>query len=275
MRVNPYKQNMKISLISCFTFVFILSCFSAKKDTIVYQYTLYGLGTSQQKISFLSPIYYDGISLIGTNGNIKSSLNKINSSSFDFNIDINSNKYNKEIYSFGVDYIYNKHYLLSFDRYPSNYPNLYLGWGYWFETDAYLKPENTNNPLYYNFNNMLCLSIGVEKHYKSIYILNEFNLSLVGLYSGSEYSSSLPYFFSEENASFFEAFQIGSFERNSQMKNRLNIDYRISTKRKVYTIRFQYVISACMLNINNNIKHNTFHEFKVGYLFNNSYYVHK
>jgi hypothetical protein len=254
----------------------ILSIQSFSKDKILteYQYSLSGIGFSQQKISFLSPVFYNGFSLVGSSGKVKASHNRIASFSTAFNVDFNSNEHNNNIYSFGFDLFYNKYYLINLKDYPKAYPNMFIGWGYWFDSDIYVKPDNTNNPLYYNLNNLFCLSFCLEKKFPKVKISYELNVPFAGIYSGSEYSSSLPYFITEKDASFFQAFDLGSFKKNTQMENKLNVDLKINTKKGFRTIRIQYTLSGEKLLLNNNIKHNTFHVFKIGYLFNKIDYEH-
>lgn len=272
----PYfkKQFMKVA--SIFLSLFLVSIHSFSKDKLIteYRYSLSGIGFSQQKISFLSPVFYKGLSFVETRGNVKVSNKRINTFVSEFNVDINYNKFNRIIYSLGYDFKYDKYYLLTIKDYPKSFPNLYVGWGYWFDTEFYIKPDNTNNPLYYNLNNLFCLSLYCEKKYQKIKISDELNFPLVGLYSGSEYSNSLPYFFTEKDASFFQAFDIGCFWKNLQASNKLNIDYKMKTKKGLRTIRFQYEICSSLLHLNNNVKHNTFHVFKIGYLFNKVDYEH-
>lgn len=254
----------------------LISIHTFPKDKILteYQYSLTGIGFSQQKISFLSPVFYNGFSIVDAKGKVKATCKSITTSSSEINFDSNSNEFNSNIYSLGFDYRFNKYYLLTLKDYPKSFPSLFVGWGYWFDSDIYIKTTNTNNPLYYNFNNMFCLSLYCDKKYQRVKISDEFNFPLTGLLSGSEYSSSLPYFFTEKNASFFQAFDIGCFWKNAQASNKLNIDYKLKTKKGLRTIRFQYEIFSTVLNLNNNIKHNTFHVFKIGYLFNKIDYEH-
>ena len=264
-------------LLSILFILLLLSFHSLSKDKTVseYRYSLSGFGFSQQKLTFLSPVFYNGYSLVSTNGKVQTTKDRINSFVTEFNMDYNSNKNNSYFYSMGFDLTYNKYYLLTIKDYPKSFPRLFIGWGYWLDSEIYLKPSNTNNPLYYNFNNLFCLSLYCEKKYQKVVISDEFNYPLTGLLSGSEYSSSLPYFFNEKDASFFQAFDVGCFWKNLQVSNKLNVDYKMKTEKGLRTIRFQYEIHATLLKLNNNLKHNVFHVFKIGYLFNTVDYEHK
>jgi len=261
----------------CVLLLFLListNSFSKEKIVTEYQYYLSGIGFSQQKISFLSPVFYNGFSFVNTKGKVKVSKNRINTFVSEFNLDFNLNKHNRIIYSLGYEFKFDKYYLLTIKDYPKSFPSLFVGWCYWFDSEFYVKPDNTNNPLYYNLNNLFCLSLYCEKKYQKVKISYGLNVPFIGIYSGSEYSSSLPYFVTEKNATFFQAFDIGSFKRNIQMNHSFNVDFKINTKKTIRTFRFQYEIDVALLSLNNNIKHNTFHLFKIGYLFNISNYEH-
>lgn len=272
----PSLKTTKMKIIPIIFMLSLLSICSFSKDKIVteYQYSLSGLGFGQQKVSFLSPIFYNASSLVSSRGNVKATKNRISIFDTETDIGINYNKAGSTFYSFDFDLSYSKYYLLKIKDYPASFPDLYAGWGYWLNTDFYIKPDNTNNPFYYNFNNLVCFGIYCEKKIQKVKISNEFRLSIFGIFSGSEYSSGLPYFLTEEDASFFQAFDIGSFKTDCRGSNKLNVDFRMNTKKKVRTFRLQYEINSSVLSLNGNIKHNTFHIFKIGYLYNLSNYEH-
>lgn len=233
------------------------------------------MALGQQKISFLSPIFHKAYSIVSTNGKVIESSNRISSMAMDFCLDWNTTRHRSNFYSMGFDLTFNKYYLLKINDYPKNFPNLNFGCGYWLDSDIYLKPDNTNNKFYYNLNNMMCVALFCRKRFQNIEISYELNLPVLGLYSGSEYSSSLPYFTKEDNSSFFSAFKVGSLGVNEQMANKISLDYEIKTKKRVRTFRFQYAVNSSLLTLNNNTKHNTFHVFKIGYLFNIVDYEHR
>jgi hypothetical protein len=234
-----------------------------------------GIGVSRQKLSYLSPVFYKGFSLVASNGKTKIYPSKIISSTTDTRFDFFQNWHNNsKIYSAGFDFFYTQYYLLPIENYHNKNPDVYLGWEYRLNTEANIKPDNVNNNLYYLFNNMICLSIGVTWKIKTIRIFNEFNFPLMGIYSGSNYSHSVPYFV-DEDAKFLESFDILFLSHHAQIHNRLNIDFQLNIKNQPRTFRFRYLISAEWLNLNNNITHNTFHFFQIGYLFNKIPYVHQ
>ncbi|MDR3366611.1 MAG: hypothetical protein LBO71_06560, partial [Prevotellaceae bacterium] len=70
-----------------------------------------------------------------------------------------------------------------------------------------------------------------------MHIFNEFSVPVAGVYLGSEYSSSLPYFVrEEEDANFFDAFDILFINKNLHLKNTLNADFKLKFKRRYTTV---------------------------------------
>ena len=166
--------------------------------------------------------------------------------------------------------------MLSFknERYGTIFPKAFIGWGFWNDTEFDFKTTNTNNPFYFKVSNMACVTFALEKKLKKIYIFNEFNLPLIGIYAGTEYSSLLPYFAiegDEKETNPLSMFDILFISQNTQLQNRFNIDFKIKSK----TIRVQYALGYKKLHLNNNAVHSASHIFKIGYLFNKTPYVHK
>ena len=255
--------------------LFSLPSFSGDKVLAQYNYSLYGVGVGQQKVSFLSPLFYTGYSYVSANGKVKETSNRVTQFETNINLAANSNHNNSNFYSAGFGLCYNKYYLFPLKDCPNSFPYFFAGWGYWLDAAIDYKPTNTNNPTCYNFNNMACVSVLCEKKFQNLRLSYQLKIPVLGIYSGSEYGSGLPYFLSEEGGNFFSAFDIGSVGMNPQMLNRFNADFKLKAKGGVRTLRVEYEISSTKLKLNNNVKHNTFHIFKVGYLFNKSGYEHK
>ena len=196
------------------------------------------------------------------------------SSLYETNLDLNYKNPNSYFYSLGFDYYYNSNFRLRWKNYPDNFPDLFVGFGYWLDAEFYAKTSNSNNPCYYNLNNMLTFSFCCEKKFERVKLSYEFNIPVAGIYSASEYSSGLPYFLSEKDASFFQAFHLGSFGKNFQMENKFNVDLKLKTKKGFRTYRLQYAIANDQFLLNGNCKRNVFHLFKLGYLFNTVNYEH-
>jgi len=248
----------------------------SQTDTSVattYKHSLYGIGIKQQQVSYLSPLYYNGLSLMYSQGRVKPlSKNKM-TSVVDVNFDIFGHSHSESvIFAFGADYTLNMLFLLPFKN--ERLPKIYAGAGGWAATEIDIKPNNVNNGMYYNINNKICFSFALEKKFKYVYIFNECNLPLFGFYFGTEYSSILPYSVVDEDAADSDVssdFKILDISQNTQIQNRLNVDFKIKSR----TLRLQYVAGYKMLRLNNNTVHNASHVLKIGYLFNKTPYVHK
>ena len=266
----------KIFLASSLFLCFCKVGFAENPDTTsyTYRYKLYGIGFKQQKISFLSPIFYEGVSFVlPVTGKASFCNRKLTTSSYDQYYDIFPNRHNENfILSVGGDHKYNQYYLLPKRAVSKTFANFFVGWGWWFDYMLALKINNTNNLLYYHFNNMGCLTFAATGRIKSVRILNELAIPLLGVYFGSQYSSQLPYLIHGKDANFFDNFDILFMNKNLQLKNRLSVDFKLF-KRSATTMRVQYELSARALRLNNNELINICHIFKIGYLLNS--YVHK
>lgn len=252
--------------------LFSLPSFSGEKVTAQYNYSLYGVGVGQQKVSFLSPLFYTGYSYVSSNGKVTETARRVAQFETNINLTVNSNHDYNNFYSAGFGLRYNKYYPIKLKDCPNSFPRFFAGWGYWFDAEIDYKPTNTNNPTYYNLNNMACVSALCEKTFPNLKVSYLLNIPVLGIYSGSEYGSGLPYFLSEEGGNFFDAFCVGFV---SQMLNRFSADFKLKAKSGVRSLRVEYEISTTKLKLNNNVKHNNFHIFKVGYLFNKSGYEHR
>ena len=263
---------MRILPVLLMFLLFSLPSFSGDKVLAQYNYSLYGVGVGQQKVSFLSPLFYTGYSYVSANGKVKETSNRVTQFETNINLTSNSNHNNSNFYSAGFGLCYNKYYLFPLKDCPNSFPSFFAGWGYWLDAAIDYKPTNTNNPTCYNLNNMACVSVLCEKKFQNLRLSYQLTFPVLGIYSGSEYGSGVPYFLSEEGGNFFDAFDIGFV---TQMLNRFNADFKLKAKGGVRTLRVEYEISSTKLKLNNNVKHNTFHIFKVGYLFNKLGYEHR
>ena len=265
----------RIFLASTFFLCFCIAGFAEDPDTASYEYRyqLFGSGFKQQKISFLSPLFYEGLSLIGSSGKTSFRNNRLTSSISDGVCDFFQNPHNDNlIISAGIEFAYNKSYLLPVRVGSKISPNFFVGWGYYLDIQYTMMPNNTNNLLYYHLNNMGCLTLAATGRIKSVHILNELAIPLLGVYFGSQYSSQLPYFAYEEDANILDDFDILFMNKNLQLKNRLSADFKLF-KRSSTTMRVQYELSARALRLNNNELINICHIFKIGYLLDR--YAHK
>jgi hypothetical protein len=270
-------MNKKNFLAFAFFLCFCKVGFSENPDTAGYEYRyrLYGIGFKQQKISFLSPIFYEGASLvIPASGKASFRNRKLTTASYDGYYDIFPNHHNESlILSGGGDHKYSKYYLLPKRSGSKASASFFVGWGWWFDYMLALKTSNTNNSLYYHFNNMGCLTFAATGRIKSVHILNELAIPLFGVYFGSQYSSQLPYLIHGKDANFFDNFDILFINKNLQLKNTLSADFKLKFKRRSPTMRVQYELGAKALRLNNNELINICHIFKIGYLLDR--YAHK
>jgi hypothetical protein len=266
----------KIFLASAFFLCFCKAGFSENPDTASYKYrySLWGAGFKQQKISFLTPLFYEGVSFAAPAiGKASFRNRKLTTSFYDQYYDFFPNRHNEDfIFSMGGEHLYNKYYLLPKRAGSKASASFFVGWGWWFDYMLALKTNNTNNSLYYHFNNMGCLTFAATGRIKSVHILNELAIPLLGVYLGSQYGSPLPYFASEEDANFFDDFDLLFINKNLQLKNRLSVDFKLF-RRSSTTMRVQYELSARSLRLNNNELINICHIFKIGYLLDR--YAHK
>jgi hypothetical protein len=273
----------KTFLASAFCLCFCEAGFAETPDAASYEYRyrLWGGGFKQQKISYLSPLFYEGISLAGSSGKVSFRNGKLTSSCTTGDYDIfNFRSMENMVLAGGGDYAYSKYYLLPNKIDAETSSNFFVGWGYLFDWQVALKYSylrHSNNPAYYHFNNIACLAFAVTGKIKSVHIFNELSVPVAGVYFGSEYSSTLPYFFREEDASFLGGFDILFINKDLRLKNTLNADFKLKFKRRTTTMRVQYVLNARTLRLNNNELNNFCHIFKIGYLFNANEipYVHK
>lgn len=266
---------IRIHICVIYVMVNTLMVFSQENRINEYQYSLSGIGIGQQKVTFLSPVFYKEIHFLSTNGKVVQTPDYYTSFFVETNICNNYRGQNKNYYSIGADINRNKYYPISIKNYPKIFPKIFIGWGYWLDADFFIKPDNTNNVAYYNFNNMLCFTLSTQKDFGIANLSSEFYIPILSIYSASEYSSSLPYFINHNGESLFQAFDIGYFNTEIQSTLKLNLDFEINRKKKIRTLRLQYSLASMVFNLNNNVKHNTFHTLSIGYLFNKNNYAHK
>ncbi|MDR1416259.1 MAG: hypothetical protein LBJ57_02415 [Prevotellaceae bacterium] len=241
-----------------------------------YRYSLLGLGAKQQKTSFLSPLFYEGVSLTTAFGTTSTRSSTMTSSCSNEHFDYLYNFSNdSKIVAIGADYTYSKYYLLPKIGEQGAFSKLFAGWSYRLELETAVKPDNQNNPVYFHLDNMAGFAFSFKSRVKSVWIFDELMIPIAGLYLGSPYSSSLPYFATEREAGFFDAFDILFINKAPQLQNTLNVDFKLNFKRYSNTVRVQYVLNMRTLHLNNNETNSIFHLFRVGYLFNTIPYAHK
>jgi hypothetical protein len=203
--------------------------------------------------------------------------NVLTSSDADWYVDIflHYRNSNNMIMAIGSDYTYSKYYLIPNRDSWKISSNFFVGWSYWMDLAMAIKDNNVNNPVYLHLNNMACLALAATGRIKSVHVLNEFSIPTVGIYFGSRYSSPLPHSILEDDANVFEDFSILFVHQNLHLQNKLSADFKLNLKRRSGTMRLQYVLGMRRLYLNNNEVNNIYHQLRIGYLFNETPYVHK
>ncbi|MFV0289620.1 MAG: hypothetical protein ACK5IJ_01780 [Mangrovibacterium sp.] len=270
--------------------VLILLCWSwnvfaeeLQQDSISYKFQLKGIGGGMGVIDFLAPTTYGSFILTSNKSEYLQHDGRVSTKNHYNNIlfgrrrsSNSSDQYDNSdlILSYQYDFILNKRHALNLSQSFKKQLDISVGWAYWGAFGTDIKLGNTNNMLYYNLNNSLGFSVGLEKKLTikgtQFYIFNETTIPFVGIYLGSEYSSSLPYFIAEKDASLWEALHIGSFGANFQIHNDLNIDFKLKAKkkRKSRIVRIRYSMDYMNLGLNNNTKHRMMHAITIGYTLN-------
>jgi hypothetical protein len=127
---------------------------------------------------------------------------------------------------------------------------LFVGAGADMGVNIYLKDDNTNNPIAYFFN--LSLSPGVLLKYRfninetKIELGQQVDIPLGSLISSSSYSSGLPYAFTEEEVSFFDAMRLVSFGslRKCATTTTLDITPLPERRQKMPVFRISYMFAG-------------------------------
>jgi len=121
--------------------------------------------------------------------------------------------------------------------------------------DVYLKDDNTNNPVAYFFNLSFSPSLLLKYRFnieKTQFDLGQqIDISLFSLVSSSEYSSVLPYGFTEADAKFFDAMRVVSFGslKKCLAITTLDVTPSMVQRQKWPVVRVSYMFSG--MNYNN------------------------
>lgn len=227
---------------------------------------------SQVKNSHLSPLAYQGGGLSIQSGALKSWGKQLRSSVFEINLDYYSHPNDEsKLQGGGLSYHYFRYYK-PYISLPGE-TDLFIGGGYHSALNILYSPVNINNVVYYSFNNTLDLSFILGKRWDDYFFSNEFSIPIIGIYSTSEYGSSIPYIFFHDDVDVFSSAHIGSLNLNSIFKNSFNFDVIAHTKRKkTYNLRFNYTITYGRQKINNITHRVATHQIGVAYLFNTKHH---
>ncbi|HPS11738.1 MAG TPA: hypothetical protein PLB87_00590 [Prolixibacteraceae bacterium] len=212
---------MRLKIIVFLLLLVVVPAFSADKFQTEYRYALSGIGFSQQKITYLSPLYYQGVSLVTSRGKVKLSENRMVSSLYETNLDLNYKNPNSYFYSLGFDYYYNSNFRLRWENYPDNIPDLFVGFGYWLDAEFYAKTSNSNNPCYYNLNNMLTFSFCCEKKFERVSSLTNSTFRLPEFTQPRNTAVAFPIFSPKRMLHSFRLFTWEVLEKTSRWKTNL------------------------------------------------------
>ena len=118
--------------------------------------------------------------------------------------------------------------------------------------DVCMKDDNTNNPVAYFFNISLSPGILIKYRFKineiRFEVGQQIDMPLFSLISSSEYSASLPYGITEDEASFFDAMRFVSFGSLKKCVTVTTLDIKPSSA-KYPAFRISYIFSG--MNYNN------------------------
>lgn len=209
---------MRLKIIVFLLLLVVVPAFSADKFQTEYRYALSGIGFSQQKITYLSPLYYQGVSLVTSRGKVKLSEDRMVSSLYETNLDLNYKNPNSYFYSLGFDYYYNSNFRLRWKNYPDNFPDLFVGFGYWLDAEFYAKTSNSNNPCYYNLNNMLTFSFCCEKKFERVSSLTNSTFRLPEFTQPRNTAVAFPIFSPKRMLHSFRLFTWEVLEKTSRWK---------------------------------------------------------
>ncbi len=250
----------------------IFSVHSFASDTIQYSNNGVSFGMGRSKISFLSPITYRTFTIETISQKTKVFPNKENIFFYKIELGLHNNINQNTMFHIGDNIFWGQYHKISYVQNPVF--KFYAGYAYLNNTNLYLKPDNINNLLYTNFNNMAALVLVGSKQFKNVYLKNTFSIPVYGLYYGSTFSQNLPGIV-EKESSIWSASKLGSFNINTQICNDLICDFRIKYKNKGHqTLRVQYGFEYAKLQLHNNIKETIMHQITISTLIKKTNYNH-
>ena len=208
-----------------------------------------GVGFPAINYSLLSPLNHSGYSLNFHSTRFLDKPEHLTQFQMHFELGLLYNNANDSyITTLGFSGEWSRHWYVSDRARPLR---LLLGVGADAGVSIYMKEDNTNNPLAYFFN--LSVNPDVMMKYQWLNSQNtRFELGLQiyfplgSLISTSEYSSTLPRGFIEEDASFFEAMRLVSFNnfRKCVTITTLDIKPALERRQKWPVFRVSYIFSG-------------------------------
>lgn len=245
--------------------------YCGETNNYTYNFRQIGSGIYQVSNSHLSPLAFQGSGITLISGKNHNWNKQLSTSTFQLNLCYFGHP-NKTSSMNGGDIGYSYLRYFKANLTVAKGTDIYVGGGYSGSLDILNKSSNINNALFYSLSNSLTIACFIGKKWDDYFLSNEFSIPLLGVYSTSEYASSFPYTFFENDISFLSKADLGSFNLNSIFRNSFNFDVIAHTKYKAYNLRFNYTIIYGRQKINH-IKHvKAYHQFGIGFLFNTKHH---
>ena len=221
-------------------------------DTLIFQsYSVrtVGFGFPALRYDLLSPLNHSGYSLAFTSTRYREKPEKhLNQFKTHFELGVLYNYANDSyITLLGFDVSWSRHWYINDKTHPLR---LMAGFSTDIGANAFLKDENTNNPLAYFFN--LSISPGIIAKYPfkikgtNINFFQQIDIPLVSLISTSDYSSTIPPGFLENELHFFDAMRIASLGSLIKCMTITTLDVNTSWQRRkrLPDVRINYIFSG-------------------------------
>ena len=232
---------------------------------------LVGFGFPNVNYSLLSPLNYSGYSFNFDSNRFREKHEIFIQNHINTKLGLLYNDANDSyITSLGVNCGWSRHWRLN----DKNRPLLILyGIGADAGIDAYMKEDNTNNPMAYFFN--LSISPNILFKYRfnikntNLTLWQQIDLPLFSLVSSSDYASSLPSGLMEEDASFFDAMQLVSLGQLKRCLTTTCIDINSQRQqhKKMPVFRITYKFSGMNYNKSDATIKSAEHIFVFGAIF--------
>jgi len=208
-----------------------------------------GVGFPTVNYSLLSPLNHSGFSINFHSTRFLDKPEYLNQFRMHFELGLLYNNANDSyITTLGFNGGWSRHWYASDCTRPLR---LLLGVGADTGVNIYMKEDNTNNPLAYFFN--LSINPDIMMKYRwfnsqktKFELGQQIYFPLGSLISSSDYSSTLPPGFTEEEASFFEAMRLvsfGSFRKCATITT-LDITPTLDRRKKMPVFRISYIFSG-------------------------------
>jgi len=208
-----------------------------------------GVGSPTVNYSLLSPLNHSGGSINFYSTRFLEKPEYMTQFRMHFELGLLYNNANDSyITTLGFNGGWSRHWYASDQSRPLR---LLLGVGADAGLNIYMKEDNTNNPLAYFFNLSLNPDVLIKYRWQNrqktkFELGQQIYFPLLSLISSSEYSSSLPFGFTEKEESFFDAMRLvsfGSFRKCATITT-LDITPVFDRRQKMPVFRITYIFSG-------------------------------